>query len=133
MRPNVFVLLVMGLGLFLVATPMLAHHSFMVEFDMSKPILVKGVVAKVTWANPHIAFYVDVTDEGGKVTHWGVDAAAPSALAGRGWTRTSLKPGDVVTVEGFAARNGKPFAAASMVTLPDGRRVLAGSDGAYPR
>ena len=129
MRPNVFVLLAMGLGLFLVATPMLAHHSFMVNFDISKSITVKGVVTKVTWANPHISFYVDVTDEDGKVTNWGVDAAARSALAGRGWTRTSLKPGDIVTVEGFPARNGRPFTAASMVTLADGRRVSAGSDG----
>ena len=133
MRHNVFVLLPMGLGLFLVAAPMLAHHSFMVNFDMSKSIKVKGVLTKVTWANPHISFYVDVTDEAGKVTNWGVDAAGPSALVGRGWSRTSLKPGDIITVEGFPARNGKPFAAASTVTLADGRRVFAGSDGAYSK
>ena len=133
MRFKVFVLLAMGLGVFLAAAPMLAHHSFMAEFDMSKSIVVKGTVTKVAWANPHIAFYVDVTDDSGKVTNWSVDAAAPSALAGRGWTRTSLKAGDVITVEGFAAKSGKPQAAASMVTLADGRKVFAGSDGAYPR
>ena len=133
MRLNVFVLLAMGLGVFLAAAPMLAHHSFMVDFDMTKSVTMKGVVTKVVWANPHISFYVDVTDEGGKVTNWGVDAAGPPALAGRGWTRTSLKPGDVITVEGFPAKNGKPLAAASMVTLADGRKVFAGSDGAYPR
>ena len=133
MKPNVIVLLAMGLGLYLVATPMLAHHSFMVDFDMTKSVTMKGVVTKVVWANPHISFYVDVTDEGGKVTNWGFDAAGPTALAGRGWTRTSLKSGDTITVEGFPARNGKSFAAASMVTLADDRRVLAGSDGAYPK
>ena len=133
MRPNVFALSAMGLGLFLVAAPVLAHHSFTVGFDMSKAVVVNGTVTKVTWANPHISFYVDITDKSGKVTNWGIDAAAPSALVRRGWTQTSLKPGDIVTVEGFPARNGKPFAAASMVTLADGRKVLAGSDGAYPK
>src|SRR2546426_4324498 len=63
-------------------------------------------VTKVAWANPHISFYIDVTEPSGKVTSWGVDAAAPSALAARRWTATSMKAGDVVTVEGFPARNG---------------------------
>ena len=133
MKVNAFVLLLITLVLGFVASPLLAHHSFMVGFDLSKPIVVKGVVTKVEWANPHISFYVDVTEPSGKVTNWGVDAAAPSALAARGWTSTSMKAGDVVTVEGFPARNGKPFAAAGTVTLGDGRKIIAGSDGAYPR
>ncbi len=132
MRPIVLVFLAVMMVLLLV-TPVLTHHSFMVGFDMSKSIVVKGVVTRVAWANPHISFYIDATDETGKVTTWGVDAAAPAALAARGWTRTSLKAGDVVTVEGFAARDGKPFAAASAVTLADGRRIFAGSDGASPK
>jgi len=133
MKANAFLILFMTLGLVLMATPLVAHHSFMVGFDLSKPIVVKGVVTKVAWANPHISFYVDVAGPDGKVTNWGIDAAAPSALAARGWTSASMKAGDVVTVEGFLARNGKPFAAASTVTLGDGRKILAGSDGAYAK
>ena len=133
MRPNVFMFFATVLLLLLIATPLLAHHSFMVAFDLSKSIAVKGVVTKVAWVNPHISFHMDVTDETGRVTTWGVDAAAPAALAARGWIRTSLRPGDVVTVEGFPARDGKPFAAAAIVTLSDGRKILAGSDGATPR
>ena len=133
MRPNAFVFFAIAAVLLLVAVPLLAHHSFMVGFDMSKSIVVKGIVTKVTWANPHISFYVDVTDDTGKVTTWGVDAAAPAALVARGWTRNLLKPGDVVAVQGFAARDGKPFAAAANVTLADGRTILAASDGASPK
>jgi len=129
MRPIVLIFLAVIMVLLLV-TSVFTHHSFMVGFDMSRSIVVKGVVTRVAWANPHISFYIDVTDETGKVTTWGVDAAAPAALAARGWTRTSLKAGEVVTVEGFPARGGKPFAAASVVTLTDGRRIFAGSDGA---
>jgi hypothetical protein len=133
MRCKVFCLLRLGVGLFLVAMPVLAHHSFMVYFNMNKPITIKGVVTKVDWSNPHISFFVDVKDGSGNVTNWSIDAAAPVALERRGLVRTSLKPGDAITVEAFGARNGKPLAAASTVSLADGRKILAGSDGAYPR
>jgi hypothetical protein len=134
MRSNVLVVLVVGFGLSLMAAPVLmAHHSFVAEYNLNKPITVKGTITKVEWSNPHISFYLDVKDGSGKVTNWGVDAAAPAALARRGWDRTSLKPGDVITVDAFQARSGKPFAAASMVIFPDGRKIFAGSDGAAPR
>ena len=133
MRPKMFVFLAAGFGLLAMVMPMLAHHSFMVGFDMSKAIVMKGVVTKVTWTNPHIAFYIDVTGEHGKVRNWGIDAASPTALVRSGWTRNSLRVGDSVAVEAFPARNGQPFAAATWVTLPKGRRLFAGSDGAYSK
>ena len=134
MKPNRFIVLIIGIVLMTVTAPaLLAHHSFAAAFDLSKQITVKGTITRVDWANPHISFYLDVKDAAGTVTKWGVDAAAPAALAGRGLNRTSLKPGDTITVEAYPARNGKLFLAASALTLPDGRRILAGSDGAVPR
>jgi hypothetical protein len=133
MKPNALLLVAMSLMVLLLATPILGHHSFMTEFQMNKSVVVKGVLTRVNWANPHISFHLDVTDETGKVTDWGVNAAAPSALSARGCTRESLRIGDVVTIEGYPARNGRPFAAASMITLGDGRRIFAGSDGAAPK
>ena len=114
------------------AAPLLAHHSFMVQFDMKKPVTLTGMVTKVEWSNPHISFSIEVTDENGAVTNWSFDAASPAALERRGWDRTSMKREDFVTVEAFPARNGKPFATASMVTWAEGRRMFAGSDGVTP-
>jgi hypothetical protein len=128
MRPHRIWFPAVSLSLFLMAAPGLAHHSFTAAYDLNESIVVEGVVTKVTWANPHVSFQIDVTEQGKKVT-WGVDGAPPAALASRGVERTALKPGDVVTVAGAPARYGRPFVAARMVTLADGREAYFGGDG----
>ncbi len=78
-------------GLMLAAVPMLAHHSFSAEYDRSKPIALKGTVTKVEWMNPHARFYLDVKDDGGKVTNWEFELGSPNGLMRQGWTRNSLE------------------------------------------
>jgi hypothetical protein len=107
--------------------PVLAHHSFAAEFDRAKPVTLTGTVTKVEWANPHARFYIDVKDDKGKVNNWDMELASPNGLMRRGWTRNSLKVGDVVTVTGWAAKNAPYVGNTSAVTLADGKKVFAGS------
>ncbi|HLH43774.1 MAG TPA: DUF6152 family protein [Bryobacteraceae bacterium] len=120
-------LLLGAAGLVLAAMPALAHHSFAAEYDASKPITLTGSVTKVEWMNPHARFYIDVKDDSGTVTNWEFELGSPNGLMRAGWTRNSLKQGDVVTVSGSLAKDGSHLANARTVTLADGKRVFAAS------
>jgi hypothetical protein len=124
-----FCILVAGLGLLVSAVPVLAHHSFEAEYDAKKPVEVKGMVTKMEWMNPHARFYVDMKDENGKVTNWNFELGSPNVLKRQGWARDSLKVGDMVSVEGYLAKDGSNLANARRVTLADGRKVFNGSAG----
>ena len=118
---------VASLGLLATAAPIMAHHSFTAEYDATKPITLTGAVTKVEWMNPHARFYIDVKDDSGTVTNWELELGSPNARMRLGWTRNSLKPGEMVTVEGSLAKDGSKLANARKVTLADGRKVFAGS------
>jgi hypothetical protein len=122
-----FYVFVAGLGLLATAAPVMAHHSFTAEYDATKPISLTGTVTKVELMNPHARFYLDVKDASGTVTSWELELGSPNGLMRLGWTRHSLKPGDVVSVEGSLAKDGSKLANARKVTLADGRKVFAGS------
>ena len=126
MRTNLA--LIVGIGLSVVARPLLAHHSFAAEFDAAKPFTLTGAVTKVVWANPHAWLYIDVVDaETKKVTNWAVEMNSPNALMRAGWTRNSLKLGDVITVEGSLAKDGSPTGNARSVVTSTGQRLFAAS------
>ena len=116
-------------GLLFPVMPASAHHAFAAEFDAKKGIKVSGTITKLEWTNPHAWLYVDVKDETGKLTNWSFELGSPNGLIREGWRRTSLKQGDQVTIEGFVAKDGSNTANAHSVTLPDGRKVFAGSQG----
>ncbi len=108
---------------------LLAHHSFAAEFDATKPVTLKGTVTTMKWINPHSWLYIDVKDAEGKVTNWACEFGLPQALYRRGWRPKDLPVGLEVTITGWRAKDGSPTANANTVTLPDGRRLFAGSSG----
>jgi hypothetical protein len=104
-----------------------AHHSFAAEFDANSPIEITGTVTKIEWANPHTFFYIDVKNEAGEYENWALEMGSPNGLMRRGWTRNTLKYGDIVTVTGSRAKDGSFKGNARSVVLADGTRLFAGS------
>jgi len=118
----------------LLGVPLAAHHSFSPEYG-NEPVSLKGAVTKIEWQNPHVFFYIDVRDEQTeKVTNWALEMGAPAVIQRLGWTRTSMKVGDVVIVSGTKAKNGKPLANARTVIMAStGKKLGAGSsEGVTP-
>ena len=129
--------LAIGLGVVVLlagATAAVAHHSFAAEFDASKPMKLTGLVTKIEWQNPHTFFYIDVTDAaGGKVTNWAIELGSPNGLMRSGWTRNTLKIGDIVSVEGSLARSGEPLGNARVVILTStGQKLFGASSQTTP-
>src|ERR1700751_2276006 len=118
-----FYVFVTGLGLLATAARMIAHPSFPAEYDNAKPVDLTGTVTKVEWMNPHARFYLDVKDNAGKVTNWEFELGSPNGLMRQGWTRNSMKNGDVVSVQGSLAKDGSNLANARTVKLSDGKRL----------
>jgi hypothetical protein len=126
MRTNISTAIVV-LALFV--APAAAHHAFTAEFDANRPVKLTGSITKVEWINPHAWMHIDVKDPKGQVSSWSIELAAPNSMIRRGWNKNSIPVGTVVIVEGWQAKNGSKTANGGYVTLPDGRRLFAGSSG----
>src|SRR5689334_12060600 len=107
--------------------PVAAHHSLAAQYDPERTITLTGKVSGFEWTNPHARFYLDVEDAKGKVVTWSFELASPNTLQRAGWSRTSLRQGDRITVEGSSARNAPNLGNARCVTLADGTRLLGRS------
>jgi Family of unknown function (DUF6152) len=124
MKTKFFVVVVAACALTF-SSPVLGHHFFPKESD--KTISLKGKVTGFEWVNPHSRFFMDVTDNAGKVTNWEIELGSPLALTHRGWTQDSLRFGDVVTVDVIRWKGRANVGVARDLVFPDGRKVFAGS------
>ena len=98
-----------------------AHHSFAVFFDDTKSIEVRGTVTDFRFTNPHgVITITGARTGGGPQETWRAETNAPTILSRRGWSATSLKKGDVITIEGWPSRDGKNYIRMRRVTRADG-------------
>jgi len=109
--------------------PLFAHHNAATVYNVADDaeVSMTGTVTKMEWMNPHIHFYIDVTDENGNVVNYAVEGGTPNSLYRRGWRKDVLPIGSVVTIEGAApSRNGSPRVHLGSVTMEDGRQLFSG-------
>ena len=111
------------------AVRLVAHHSFAAEFDAKQPVLFKGTVTKMEWINPHVWIHMNVTQPNGRTEAWMVEGGAPTVLFRRGFSKTSLQAGTQIVVDGYRAKDGTNKMNAREITLADGRKLFAGSEG----
>ena len=109
-----------------IAAPVLAHYSESADYDINKKVNITGTITKVESQDPHIRFCLDVKDDAGKVTAWGISAAPPGALKLRGFTMEDLAIGAVIRVTGARVRDSSDRASSHGMTLADGRSVMLG-------
>ena len=105
-----------------------AHHQFAAEFDWKKPVTLKGTLTKVEWSTPHAVLHVTAKDGAGAPVDWTVELGSPGQLEKKyGWTKTTLKVNEMVTVDGWQAHDNKKIVSAMTVTTPQGRALFGGS------
>jgi hypothetical protein len=119
MKSKLVMACVLGSALLGVTGPVLAHHGN-AAYENKVSEFKQATVTKFAWANPHSLIEFDVKDASGKVVHWTAETASPEALKLIGWNKSSLSPGDVITVDMYAAKTGLPAGRLNKVVLADG-------------
>ena len=121
---------VVGAAVLLGVAQVRAHHAFAAEFDVNKPLTLKGTLIKWEMVNPHSWFHIGVKDKDGKVTTWMVEGGSPNQLIRTGVTKNTVPVGTELVVEGYQAKDGTSKAVGRNFVLADGKRLfLGGSAG----
>jgi hypothetical protein len=130
MKTKVLTFIALVAGILTICGPVFAHHGG-AAYDMSKPLMLKdAVVTQFSWINPHPLIKVDAKDDKGNVEHWTMEMGSTPASQLIGWTRTTLKPGDIVTIYLWRAKTGLPVGRFNKVILADGKVMRDTQTGA---
>jgi len=115
----------------LISVSVSAHHGA-AALDTGKEITLKGTVTEWIWSNPHCFLQFDAKDDTGNVRNWAVETQNPTTMTQRGWSRTSFKAGDEVTVTLEPVRNNQPIGRLLTVVLPNGEKLVAATATSAP-
>jgi hypothetical protein len=113
-------------GLMLIASAAFAHHGT-ANYDTSKAVTVKGPVTDFQFINPHVLIFLDGKDESGKAQKWQGELTSPNRLSRVGWTKSSIKLGDTITISGYPTKSGSPEIWIQKVVLAGGEELATGS------
>jgi hypothetical protein len=108
------------------STSVWAHHAFAAEFDVNKPLKLRGTLLKWEMVNPHSWFHLDVKDQDGKVVTWLIEGGSPNQLIRMGVTKNTVPIGTELVIEGYHAKDGTNKAVGRNFVLSDGRRLFLG-------
>ena len=114
------------------SAPVWAHHAFSAEFDVTKPLTIKGTLTKWEMINPHSWFHIDVKGPDGKVQEWMIEGGSPNTLIRLGVTKYTVKVGTELTIEGYRAKEATNKAVGRNFVLSDGTRLFLSLSGAVP-
>ncbi len=117
---------VAGIGILLAVAPVRTHHAFSAEFDIEKPLSLKGTLVRWDMINPHSWFHLDIEDDDGTVVTWLIEGGSPNELIRNGVTKNTLAIGTELTVEGYQAKDGTSKAVGRNFTLANGERMFLG-------
>ncbi|HEV8316656.1 MAG TPA: DUF6152 family protein [Vicinamibacterales bacterium] len=120
------VVVVAGASLLLAAASARAHHAFSAEFDINKPMKLRGTLVKWEMINPHSWFHLDVKDPDGKVTPWMIEGGSPNQLIRLGVTKKTITIGTELVVDVYQAKDGTNKAVGRNFVLADGTRLFLG-------
>jgi hypothetical protein len=114
--------------------PAWPHHAFAAEFDVKKPLKLRGTVTKWELVNPHSWIRMDVKGPDGTIVNWMVEGGSPNSLFRLGFTKDSLPPGTEIVVEGYQSKDGSSRGVGAKLTFSDGRQLFLGGSapGASP-
>lgn len=113
------------MGVFALAGVAFAHHGT-ANYNTTKTITVKGTVTDFQFINPHVLIFMDGADESGKQQKWQGELTSPNRLSRVGWTKSSLKPGDTISISGYPTKSGSPEMWIQKVVLGSGEELSTG-------
>jgi uncharacterized protein DUF6152 len=116
MKSKLFMVLAAVVSFAMFSGSAMAHHG-VAGYDMTKTITVHGTVSKFDWSNPHVVVYVDAKNDSGEMQHWTIEFASPVHMVRAGWSKSSMKTGDDITIETHPSRNGAPVGISSTITF----------------